>query len=463
MIAKVIAHGRDRDEALARLHRALSQMTVLVRGGTTNKSFLLDLLDRPEVRAGRRSTRRGSTASPPPTSTCRPATPTWPSIAAVARRRRAARRARPGLVPRLGEPRPARRPTTTVGREIELRHGGQSYRVQLRRTGRSRVEVELDGMRRRRRRRAARPGSQPADDRRAQLPRRVVDPGQRPPRRGRRGRPPLLPRRRRHRAGAGRGARRRRRRRARRRRRGRRPARRRRGDEDGDRHPGARRRTGSRRLRDPQRAGRCRRPAVPHRAGRRRRRRRAGRRRASISPRCASGAGGPDPSVATVERLRAVEAFILGFDIAPATARRCCLADGLSRPASAPLDPGGPGDPRRLRRPRRRRSRTSRPRRRRRRRAGPTRATSTPTCARWTSSARACRHGSGDRLLRAARPLRRDRSRSPSPELEEALLRIFIAQQRRDEQLPIVTAVLDDLADDARRRGRTPCARRSTG
>ena len=52
MIAKVIAAGRDRHEALARLHRALSQMTVVVRGGTTNRSFLLDLLDRPEVRAG---------------------------------------------------------------------------------------------------------------------------------------------------------------------------------------------------------------------------------------------------------------------------------------------------------------------------------------------------------------------------------------------------------------------------
>ncbi len=52
MIAKVIAHGRTRDEALARLHRALSQMTVVVYGGTTNKSFLLDLLERPEMRSG---------------------------------------------------------------------------------------------------------------------------------------------------------------------------------------------------------------------------------------------------------------------------------------------------------------------------------------------------------------------------------------------------------------------------
>ena len=52
MIAKLIAHGRTRGEALARLHRALSQMSVIVRGGTTNKSFLLDLLERPEVRRG---------------------------------------------------------------------------------------------------------------------------------------------------------------------------------------------------------------------------------------------------------------------------------------------------------------------------------------------------------------------------------------------------------------------------
>jgi acetyl/propionyl-CoA carboxylase alpha subunit len=53
MIAKVIAHGRDREEALGRLARALSQTAVILRGGTTNKAFLLDLLDREEVRAGR--------------------------------------------------------------------------------------------------------------------------------------------------------------------------------------------------------------------------------------------------------------------------------------------------------------------------------------------------------------------------------------------------------------------------
>jgi acetyl-CoA carboxylase carboxyltransferase component/biotin carboxyl carrier protein len=49
MIAKVIAYGGDREEAYARLRRALGDTTVLIEGGTTNKSFLLDLLDQPEI------------------------------------------------------------------------------------------------------------------------------------------------------------------------------------------------------------------------------------------------------------------------------------------------------------------------------------------------------------------------------------------------------------------------------
>ncbi|RKT77736.1 acetyl/propionyl-CoA carboxylase alpha subunit [Terracoccus luteus] len=49
MIAKIIASGRDRDEALARLRRALSETTVVIEGGATNKSFILDLLAQPEV------------------------------------------------------------------------------------------------------------------------------------------------------------------------------------------------------------------------------------------------------------------------------------------------------------------------------------------------------------------------------------------------------------------------------
>ncbi|GGM85548.1 carboxyl transferase domain-containing protein [Dactylosporangium sucinum] len=49
MIAKIIAFGRNRDEALGRLRRAVAETTVIIEGGASNKSFLLDLLDQPEV------------------------------------------------------------------------------------------------------------------------------------------------------------------------------------------------------------------------------------------------------------------------------------------------------------------------------------------------------------------------------------------------------------------------------
>ncbi len=52
MIAKIIARGKNRPEALARLSRALLEAEVVVRGGSTNRAFLLALLDRPEVVKG---------------------------------------------------------------------------------------------------------------------------------------------------------------------------------------------------------------------------------------------------------------------------------------------------------------------------------------------------------------------------------------------------------------------------
>ncbi len=50
MIAKLIAYGRTRDEALARLHRALGETTIVIGGGNSNKAFLMDLVARREVR-----------------------------------------------------------------------------------------------------------------------------------------------------------------------------------------------------------------------------------------------------------------------------------------------------------------------------------------------------------------------------------------------------------------------------
>ena len=49
MIAKIIAVGATREQALARLRRAMRETTVVIEGGATNKSFILDLLDEPAV------------------------------------------------------------------------------------------------------------------------------------------------------------------------------------------------------------------------------------------------------------------------------------------------------------------------------------------------------------------------------------------------------------------------------
>src|SRR6266567_554075 len=49
MIAKVIGYGQTRKEALSRLRRALSESVIVVKGGASNKTFLLELLGRKEV------------------------------------------------------------------------------------------------------------------------------------------------------------------------------------------------------------------------------------------------------------------------------------------------------------------------------------------------------------------------------------------------------------------------------
>ncbi|HZC70741.1 MAG TPA: carboxyl transferase domain-containing protein [Jatrophihabitans sp.] len=52
LIAKIVAWGSDRTEALARLRRAIATSAIVLDGGTTNRSFLLRLLDHPDLRSG---------------------------------------------------------------------------------------------------------------------------------------------------------------------------------------------------------------------------------------------------------------------------------------------------------------------------------------------------------------------------------------------------------------------------
>ena len=127
MVAKIIAWGRDRDEALARLRVALRETTVVVKGGTTTKSFLLKLLDRPEVDRRHRGHRLAG-----------PGQPARGSGAGRRRRRRAAVRrgrrvrvrgaagarrrscARPGVA--------GPRPATWWGGTVELGYRGPDVR-----------------------------------------------------------------------------------------------------------------------------------------------------------------------------------------------------------------------------------------------------------------------------------------------------------------------------------------------
>ncbi len=52
MVAKIIARGADRNDAISRLRRALSEMKIRIEGGTTNRAFLLQLLNSERIREG---------------------------------------------------------------------------------------------------------------------------------------------------------------------------------------------------------------------------------------------------------------------------------------------------------------------------------------------------------------------------------------------------------------------------
>ncbi|MGR6964499.1 ATP-binding protein [Geodermatophilus sp. URMC 61] len=141
MIAKIIAWGRDRPEALARLRCALRETTVVLAGGTTTKSFLLDLLDRPEVVEGTADTgwldRAGTIAAGP-------AGNAWVALVQVALDLAEAEVEQERLAflssARGGRPRAPHE----VGRTIELGMRGQVYRLTVANLDRDRYRVGLD-------------------------------------------------------------------------------------------------------------------------------------------------------------------------------------------------------------------------------------------------------------------------------------------------------------------------------
>lgn len=56
MVAKIIAYGATRQEAIGRMRRALQDTSLVIENGTSNKSFLLELLNHPVVLENRMTT-----------------------------------------------------------------------------------------------------------------------------------------------------------------------------------------------------------------------------------------------------------------------------------------------------------------------------------------------------------------------------------------------------------------------
>ncbi|WP_214404581.1 carboxyl transferase domain-containing protein [Pseudonocardia lacus] len=143
MIAKVIAWGRDRAEARARLSRALRQTAAVIDGGTTNKAFLLDLLDRPEILSGETDTTWLDTmmaagyAPPQRLDVALLATAVEAQDAHVARQRQrlfaSAERGRP----EVGH---------DAWHQVDVRVAGESYRLRVAQIRGGRYRVELDGV-----------------------------------------------------------------------------------------------------------------------------------------------------------------------------------------------------------------------------------------------------------------------------------------------------------------------------
>ncbi|MGZ4182639.1 MAG: carboxyl transferase domain-containing protein [Solirubrobacteraceae bacterium] len=142
-IAKLTAWGRDRDEALGRLRRALADTVAILDHGTTNQGFLLQLLDHPAMRGGDVDTGwvdrlqvTGGTLPVPKGDIA-----LLGAAIELADRELAEDRARFYALARRGRPRAG----LGVSRTYELCHRGQSYRLSVSQIAPDRYRVTLDG------------------------------------------------------------------------------------------------------------------------------------------------------------------------------------------------------------------------------------------------------------------------------------------------------------------------------
>ena len=140
-IATIVAWGQDRGQALRRLRRGLAQSMAVVDGGTSNKAFLLGLVDQPGVQAGtydnhwldRLTARQAHLPPPHPVALVAAAIEAAVADQAAVQANffAAAARGRPEL-------------PDTVGHRIGLRVRGESYRMRVRDLGHGDYRIDAD-------------------------------------------------------------------------------------------------------------------------------------------------------------------------------------------------------------------------------------------------------------------------------------------------------------------------------
>jgi acetyl/propionyl-CoA carboxylase alpha subunit/acetyl-CoA carboxylase carboxyltransferase component len=143
MIAKIIAYGQTRNEALSRLQRVLRGSVVVIKGGASNKAFLLGLLNRPEVQRAEvdvgwldRIAAAGKHVSQThgDVALLQAAIEAYDAQSAVEQAQfyASAARGRPQI-------------RNDAGHTVGLRYGGCSYSLKTRRLGTERYRIESNG------------------------------------------------------------------------------------------------------------------------------------------------------------------------------------------------------------------------------------------------------------------------------------------------------------------------------
>jgi acetyl/propionyl-CoA carboxylase alpha subunit/acetyl-CoA carboxylase carboxyltransferase component len=145
MIAKVIAYGQNRKEALSRLQRSLAESVIVVKGGASNKAFLLGMLGREEVQRGDvtvswldRIAEQGGLLSTKHADVAlvQAAIDAYEAELAVEQAQfyASAARGRPQV-------------RSEIGRVVALRYRGHLYSLKTRRLGPQDYRIEIDGSR----------------------------------------------------------------------------------------------------------------------------------------------------------------------------------------------------------------------------------------------------------------------------------------------------------------------------